>query len=192
MEIPIRLSYIFLFITLTKAENYILPDYIIPTRYILDFHVNPESDTFNGYASIIFDSIEHTNELLLHASPGHIDIITVILYEDECNVTSTNKITEIITITCSENFSSTDNLITILYQGTYSNDGRGIFKTYYQENEIVRTAVATQMEATFARRVFPCLDEPKFKALFDITVTHPETYTAISNGIQVDQYEMPE
>lgn len=32
-----------------------------------------------------------------------------------------------------------------------------------------------------ARRVFPCFDEPAFKANFSVTITHPSHYTALSN-----------
>ncbi len=39
----------------------------------------------------------------------------------------------------------------------------------------------TQFEASAARQAFPCWDEPEFKIPFQITVTVPEKYTAVSN-----------
>lgn len=37
------------------------------------------------------------------------------------------------------------------------------------------------MEATHARRVLPCIDEPGFKATFDITIGHQRSISALSN-----------
>ena len=39
----------------------------------------------------------------------------------------------------------------------------------------------TQFEATDARRMFPCWDEPVFRAAFQLTAVVPEKYIAISN-----------
>lgn len=40
---------------------------------------------------------------------------------------------------------------------------------------------ATQFEAIFARRTFPCFDEPDFKATFDLVVAHQNSLSAVSN-----------
>ena len=39
----------------------------------------------------------------------------------------------------------------------------------------------TKLKPAYARRVFPCFDEPDFKAKFAITIVHLQNLTAISN-----------
>ncbi len=66
----------------------------------------------------------------------------------------------------------------IEYDGRLRDDGRGFY--------IVRTPdrkyVLSQMEATDARRAFPCVDEPSAKASFALTAVIDEGLMAISNG----------
>lgn len=44
-----------------------------------------------------------------------------------------------------------------------------------------RPYLAAKLSPFYARRVFPCFDEPKFKATFDVTIVHRKNYTALSN-----------
>ena len=37
------------------------------------------------------------------------------------------------------------------------------------------------LQFDFARQVFPCIDNPLFKATFDVTLTHPAQYTPVSS-----------
>ena len=45
-----------------------------------------------------------------------------------------------------------------------------------------RLYAVTQFEGTYARMMFPCFDEPSYKATFDLTVTADKGDTSISNG----------
>ena len=57
--------------------------------------------------------------------------------------------------------------------------------SYFSYNNLFspncRHVVASFMSPTNARRVFPCFDEPSFKANFTISLVHPLNYTALSN-----------
>ncbi len=70
----------------------------------------------------------------------------------------------------------------IHYGGALGRNNAGLYlSTYEQDGETV-PMVVTQFEATAARRAFPCLDEPAFKANFTITVEDvPPGFKALSN-----------
>ena len=48
----------------------------------------------------------------------------------------------------------------------------------------------TQMEASSARKVLPCFDEPGFKTTFDVNIAHDKAMTAISNMPETDTHPM--
>ena len=58
---------------------------------------------------------------------------------------------------------------------------RGLFYVDYPTREGIKRMISTHLEPADARRIFPCWDEPAFKATFDLTVTVPEKLLAVSN-----------
>lgn len=52
----------------------------------------------------------------------------------------------------------------------------------------VRVLAISQMQATDARKVFPCFDEPAMKAVFHITLIHPPGTVALSNSMNYSPY----
>lgn len=44
-----------------------------------------------------------------------------------------------------------------------------------------RPIATTQFEPTYARRAFPCFDEPSLKAEFNFEITYPKGYNVLFN-----------
>ncbi|XP_012619157.2 aminopeptidase Q [Microcebus murinus] len=65
----------------------------------------------------------------------------------------------------------------------------GLFLNVYTDQGERRVLLASQMEPTFARNVFPCFDEPALKATFNITIIHHPSYVALSNMPKLGQTE---
>src|SRR5277367_5513982 len=63
-----------------------------------------------------------------------------------------------------------------------NDQAQGLFaQTYLDPSGAKRKLLSTQMEATDARRMFPCWDEPAFRATFRLTVTVPEAWATVGN-----------
>ena len=71
--------------------------------------------------------------------------------------------------------------IQIEFQGILNDRLLGFYRSQYKHGSKTKYLATTQFEAADARRAFPCWDEPKAKATFDITIIADNKFTAISN-----------
>ncbi|XP_060525881.1 aminopeptidase N-like [Cylas formicarius] len=68
------------------------------------------------------------------------------------------------------------------FSGEILNNLVGLYRTSYVDTAgNVRWLATTHFESVYARSVFPCFDEPSFKASFEISVARRSTMTALSN-----------
>ncbi|KAL0111108.1 hypothetical protein PUN28_012806 [Cardiocondyla obscurior] len=96
--------------------------------------------------------------------------------------------TEILTLPFDDELSIGIYNLTIQYVGILNNDLYGFFRTsYVNENGNKVWLAASHFEPTWARRAFPCWDEPALKATFNISIKHHRNYTAVSNMPILDQ-----
>jgi aminopeptidase N len=67
------------------------------------------------------------------------------------------------------------------YSGKIETQPQGLFAQKYKQNGAQAVLLSTQFEATDARRMFPCWDEPSFRAYFHLTVTVPSSWATVGN-----------
>ncbi|XP_032684080.1 aminopeptidase N-like [Odontomachus brunneus] len=102
---------------------------------------------------------------------------TNITYESHTNFITLNFEDNIPLPSVAENFT-----LALSYTGTLIHDDLyGFYRSSYGEGDDEEWLATTQFEPIYARRAFPCWDEPDIKATFDIIIKHPSDYTAISN-----------
>jgi aminopeptidase N len=72
--------------------------------------------------------------------------------------------------------------LTFNYRGKIETGPQGLFlQSYSYPGGTPGQMLSTQMESTDARRLFPCWDEPAFRAVFEITFTVPSGWATVSN-----------
>ncbi|XP_077979572.1 aminopeptidase N-like [Glandiceps talaboti] len=74
-----------------------------------------------------------------------------------------------------------DYTIHMKYEGPLNLDFHGMYRSFYNVGPGAVDLVATQFQATAARKAFPCFDEPRFKATFDMIIVHRDRRNALSN-----------
>lgn len=72
------------------------------------------------------------------------------------------------------------------WSGRTAANAQGLYRIEQRFGGLPFTMLATQMQPTFARSVFPCFDRPDLKATFDIKVSAPAGYDVVSNMPVVD------
>lgn len=84
--------------------------------------------------------------------------------------------------------------LSLTFTGVLSSedDMHGFYRSSYLENGQIMYIATTQFQTTHARRAFPCFDEPKFKAIFQINLVAPNEYKAVSNMYTESKVPVPD
>lgn len=154
---------------------------VIPINYQLTFEPNLTKFTFNGSESIFIDCKKSTNLITMHCAELEILSCTVKFRGKIIkSIPKTNEKKEELQIKLGEKIRG-DATIDLEFQGILNDRLLGFYRSQYIQNGKTKYLATTQFEAADARRAFPCWDEPKAKATFDISIIADNKFTAISN-----------
>jgi len=162
----------------------VLPKDVVPSRYALTFELDPAREEFSGKASIAVNVRKPVSSIVVHAhelkalgvslkGAGGSRTLSVIpdpktqtwrLAPDDAAPIPDGNYT-----------------LDIAYTGVVHRSGQGLYRADYTVQGQAARMLATQLEARFARTLFPGFDEPVFRAVFDIAVRAPKEYDAVSN-----------
>jgi puromycin-sensitive aminopeptidase len=168
------------------ADNpFRLPRSVIPSRYDLTISPDLDSRTFVSRCVVTVEVSTTLHQVVCNASDIEVTKAWVVIADgtriDAVSIDH-DADTERVTATFERTLPVGPARITYEYSGTLNDKLCGFYaSTYADADGVVHTIAATQCQATDARKVFPCWDEPDFKAVFGITVVVKPNLTAISN-----------
>lgn len=167
-----------------------LPRTVVPTSYKLYFEPDLENKQFSGEETIFVDVASQVKEIVLNANDlevgeaelaqvkkgkGHGPWLEATIEPDKDNQQIRFKFKKTIAPGSYE--------FHVKFAGKLNDKMAGFYYSSSTDQNGNKLALATtQMEPTDARRVFPCFDEPDFKAAFNITLATPPDLVAISNA----------
>jgi aminopeptidase N len=158
-----------------------LPKDVVPTAYRIELVPDLEHLAFSGAEQIEVDVAQPTATVTLnavkltitHAAIGGAGGATA-------DVTFDEK-TETATLHFAKALATGRHTLVLSFSGRIPETPAGIYYNDYPTSAGERRMLVTQFEAIDARRMFPCWDEPVFKATFQLTVTLPADLTVVSN-----------
>ncbi|KAM3967320.1 aminopeptidase N [Aphomia sociella] len=174
--------------TNVNPSDYILPNTSIPTFYDVRLFFDPSNpDYFFGNVTIRIVPTANISEIVIQAMELEINNIEVFSdrdYDAIENLYSNHSLatddTHILKIKLNTEIGEWQpHVIHINYVGHYAENMFGVYVSTYQESGRTVNLVTTQMQPTFARRAFPCYDEPVYKAIFRTTIYAPAEYPVV-------------
>ncbi|MDX2104857.1 MAG: M1 family metallopeptidase [Candidatus Melainabacteria bacterium] len=175
----------------SNASNAIrLPRNVMPTSYKLYFEPDLENKQFSGEETIFVDVQSPVKEVVLNAndlevSEGELAQIKKGKGHGVWNEASIeqDKEKQQVRFKFKKTIAPGSYEFHVKFAGKLNDKMAGFYYSSSIDANGNKMALATtQMEPTDARRVFPCFDEPDFKASFNITLATPPDLVAISNA----------
>jgi puromycin-sensitive aminopeptidase len=169
----------------TEDRNYRLPRQVRPTAYDAMISVDAEARRFAGTIRIDLQLDAPAPELVLHAA--ELDVARARLRAGATEVEPVSiaaaPASETVVLRFAAPIAQGGASLEIAWTGRMTEGLRGL----YPAGDGI---AATQFEAADARRVFPCFDEPGFKAPWRLAVEAPSGVTVLSNGAPASEEDL--
>ena len=157
-----------------------LPRTFLPTRYAAHLVIDPAAPDFTGTIAITGTLAQPSDVIWLNSHGLTMLSATATRGTETVELTATPIGEEYLRIAAPRQLAAGEWTLTIAYGGQYDLlASAGVFK------QVVggQPYVYTQFEAVYARRAFPCFDEPDNKVPWQLTLDVPSTSVAVSNTL---------
>ena len=179
---------------MTKSNAVNLPTDVRPVEYRLKLEPDLSSFTFKGEESVDIEVLSPTSRIVLNCV--EIDVQSCRLtrrggVELAAIDTEYDATEETVAFSFGPEIEPGTAELHVEFTGELNDKLRGFYRSQYADVDgEVRYLATTQLEATDARRAFPCWDEPGLKAAFEITLVVPSELAAVSNMPVVSEEEV--
>ncbi len=160
-----------------------LPKDVIPSQYAIRIVPNLDKLTFTGSETVQLEAKTPVKKLVLNALEMEIASVSIDGQALPKKAVALDPAEQTLTLNLPNELSSGAHELALKFTGKINPQGQGLFYARYQEegSATKKILLGTQFEPTDARRMFPCWDEPSFRAKFQLTAVVPNDFMAVSN-----------
>ncbi len=164
----------------TEDRNYRLPASPRPASYRATLTLDLDQRSFAGREAIALELTAPADEIVLHAAELALSSAVLRTARGEQPVASIEvaAASETVRLVLVAPVPAGPATLELAWTGRMSSGLRGLYRA--------GDVAVTQFEAADARRVFPCFDEPGFKAAWTLTVDAPAGVALLSNGAPME------
>jgi puromycin-sensitive aminopeptidase len=159
------------------ARHFRLDPRVRPVRFALHFDLDLDAWTFRGTEHLEFTTRTPLRELVLHARELEITKVPA-----SCEL-SLERDAEALVLRFASELAPGPHTVDLEFAGSIRPDLKSLYRSIQGQE---RYAITTLWPAE-ARRLYPCFDEPPFKARFALELTAPSDMVAIANMRVVDR-----
>jgi aminopeptidase N len=157
-----------------------LPKDVVPLSYRIRIVPNAAAATFTGNETVQLRFRSSTDKVQFNSLNETLS--NVRLDGKPVKSVASDDTQQVTTLSLGSRVAAGPHTLTFSYRGKIDQQPQGLYVQSYSiaggEHGLL---LATQMEPTDARRMFPCWDEPAFRARFELTAVIPARWSAVSN-----------
>src|SRR5262245_18103430 len=158
-----------------------LPKTVVPIHYAIELEPDLEGLTLAGRETVDIEVRESTARLVLNAV--NMSLAEASIDEETQSATiALDAAAETATLTFPQPLAAGRHKLRVSFAGHINKLVRGLFYVEYPTEHGMKRMLSSHVEPADARRIFPCWDEPAFKASFALTVTVPRAHLAVSRS----------
>lgn len=164
----------------------LLPKTVVPRNYAIYLRPDLEKFTTHGSEVVEIEVLKPVKEIVLNAA----DMVVTGATLNEPNARIEHAISlkpklnlskEIVALQSTKDIRPGKYRLKLEFNGQMGEQAQGLFYVKYAAPSGKKVMLGTQMEPSDTRRMFPCWDEPVYRATYELTVVVPEKHKAISN-----------
>ena len=170
-----------------KSTPGLLSKDVRPTHYRLHFDVDPASDAFSARATIALKLERAASGITLHADDLQATQVSLSAgtsnHAPRAMRVEKNPATQTWRLIPQDGQSIAPGryALAVQYTGRVNKTDAGLYRAPYKDQGQPRAMLATQLEAVFARKLFPAFDEPAFRSVFEVSVKAPKDLDVYAN-----------